>query len=216
MEDFILGLLMVNRFTAYDLHVLIKNNYDGICSSSIGNIQRALKKLHEKAEVSLEVVTEGKVVKKVFSITPVGRKRFMTWLNNPIDLLKAKNMEAGRLLLLGFLTEEQQIANIDKTIADYRAANTYMDEVKKAVDAQTLALADSGSSRADMMSQFLINEPVYAQELMDSVEGDDFEQVISNVAKYSLITLEYAIAEMKFSLEWFENLRARLVEERGE
>ena len=212
MEDFILGLLMVNKLTAYDLHTVIKNNYEGIYSHSIGNIQRALKKLHEKELVTLEEVHEGKVVKKVFGITPAGRTRFMTWLNNPIDLLKAKNMELGRLLLLGFLTKEQQLANIDKTIADYKEAHSYMQAVEDAVTAQLEDMArNNGTDQAYL--DHLVDYPKYMTELMDSVEESDYVSLMRDVRKFGIITLKYGFAQIKFELEWFENLRKELTEE---
>jgi len=214
MEDFILGLLMINKLTAYELHTVIKNSYEGICSHSIGNIQRALKKLHEKGHVSLNEVHEGKVVKKIFSITPVGRERFMIWLNNPLDLLKAKNMEVGKLLLMGFLTPEQQLANIDKTIADYREAYGYMKAVE---DEATMAHERMVNAKGGLEQHFIKHmEAGYMKEMLDSVETNDYSEVANNVIKFGWFTLRFAVAQMKFELEWFENLREELVAEMNE
>ena len=214
MEDFILGLLMINKLTAYELHMLIKNNYEGICSHSIGNIQRALKKLHEKELVFLEEVHEGKVVKKVFGITPAGRIHFMTWLNNPIDLLKAKNMELGRLLLLGFLTKEQQLATIDKTIADYKEACQYKQAIEDAVSAQLDELIRN-SGVDQVFLDYRQDHPEYVAELMGSVEENDYVTLMHNVSKFGIITLKFGSAQIRFELEWFENLRHELASEAG-
>jgi len=208
MEDFILGLLMMNKLTAYELHTTIKNNYEGICSHSIGNIQRALKKLHEKGHVSLTEVHEGKVVKKIFSITPTGRERFMMWLNSPLELLKAKNMEVGKLLLMGFLTPGQQLANIDKTIVDYREAYGYM----KAVEDEATAAHEEVSATGGLEQHFIKHlEAQYIEEMLASVETDNYSEVINNVNKFAWFTLRFAVAQMKFELEWFESLREELV-----
>lgn len=212
MENFILGLLMINRFTAYEIHSVIKNNYEGICSPSIGNIQRALKKLHEKGFVSMEEVMDGKVVKKIFSITPVGRTNFMTWLNNPIDLLKAKNLEIGRLLLLGFLTKEQQLANIDIAIKDHIEAYGYLKAVEEAI-AERLADEEASGGREQFMLNLYADNKEYIDELMDSVEEDDFLTLFNSMSKFANLTLKLAIDETKFTLKWFENLREELAAE---
>ena len=218
MEYFILGLLMVRKLTAYELHVLIRDNYEGICSSSIGNIQRALKKLHEKGFVSLEEITDGKVVKKIFSITPEGRGSFMNWLNNPIDLMKAKNMELGRLLMLGFLTKEQQLANIDIVIQDLREACGYIKAIEEDIKNQMAEFEDNEGvleqAALERARLALFNEhQTYMKELLDSVETDDFQELLANVTKFGLIVLRHGSAEMHFNLEWFENLRKELLEE---
>ena len=210
MEHFILGLLMVQKFTAYELHILIKNNYEAVCSSSIGNIQRALKKLHEKGFVALEEVRDGKVVKKIFGITPGGRASFMEWLNNPIEIMKVKNMELGRLLLLGFLTKKQQLANIDIVIRDLKAACEYIKAIEKSVEMQ---MEKFGSNEQAARLAFFNENEEYIEELLDSVETDDFLELLENVNKFGIITLKHGSAEMHFNLEWFENLRKELAEE---
>ena len=203
MEHFILGLLMVYQLTAYELHNLIKSNYQGICSHSIGNIQRALKKLHEKELVMMTEVRDGKVVKKVFSITPKGRAAFMKWLNNPIAITKAKNMEIGRLLLLGFLTKEQQLANIEIVIEDLKGEYEYM----KAIETHVAEAGDTHQAVVD----YLKEDHDYMEELLDAVETDDLFELVNNINKFGMMTLKHGIAQVQFNLEWFENLRAELV-----
>ena len=209
MEDFILGLLMLNKLTAYELHTLFKNNYEGICSSSIGNIQRALKKLHEKEHVSLNEVREGKVTKKIFAITPAGRQRFMTWLNRPLDLLKAKNIEIGKLLLLGFLTPEQQLTSIDKTIADYKESYGYMKVVEEMASAQHEQVKEKGGLDQHMLN-YQVEQEEYMKEMLDAVELDDYLAVVNNIHKFGWVALKFGVAQIKFELDWFENLRKEL------
>ena len=210
MEYFILGLLMVFRQTAYELHVRIRDNYQGICSPSIGNIQRALKKLHEKGFVSLEEVKEGKVVKKIFSITPTGRAEFMKWLNQPIKIVTTKNMELGRLLLLGFLTREQQLTNIDLMIQDLTETIEYLNAVEATIKAE---LEVAGGDAQQFLMAFFNDNQSYMEEMLDAVESDNFLEVMKNVRKFGNFVLEFGIAELKFNLEWFQNLKKRLESE---
>jgi len=211
MEDFILGLLMSEKLTAYELHVEIKNNYEKICSSSIGHIQRTLKKLHENGFLNLEEVHEGKVVKKVFGITPVGREKFMNWLNNPLDLLKVRNIELGRLLLMGYLTEEQQLANIDRTIADYQEAYAQMLAIEEMIKAQETEPTVHANSEQLKLTLYEKKED-YFDELMASVEETDFLKLTHRLNKFSMLTLKLGTHEIKSTLSWFENLRQELVD----
>ena len=210
MDNFILGLLMVRKFTAYELHAMIKNNYQRICSHSIGNIQRALNKLYGKGLVTQEEICEGKVMKKIFSISSEGRAEFMKWLNNPIEITKAKNMEVGRLLLLGFLSKEQQLENIDSAIQDLKAEYEYLLEIKDNFESQ---FGTYGDQAAQVVFSTYFNEPnEYVEELLDSVGSDDFLELAQNISKFRFLTLKLGIAEVKFHLEWFENLRSELFE----
>ena len=210
MEYFILGLLMVRKLTAYELHTMIKKNYQSICSHSIGNIQRALKKLHEKGLVTLEEINEGKVVKKIFSITPEGRGRFMKWLNNPIEITKAKNKEFGRLLLLGFLTKEQQLANIESVIQDLKDEYNYLTAIEATFDPQIGECNDKTVQSA--LATYFTEPTEYIEELFDFVETNDFLELARNISKFRFLTLKLGIAEVKFHLEWFECVRDELLE----
>ncbi|MCL2353402.1 MAG: PadR family transcriptional regulator [Defluviitaleaceae bacterium] len=207
MEDFILGLLMVSRLTAYQIHIAIKTNYEGICSSSIGNIQRALKKLHEKGYVNLDEVQEGKVLKKIFSITAEGRKRFMEWLSEPLDLLKVKNMEHGRLLLMGFLSKEKQMENIDITIAKYKEAYKYM----KSIEENYKKL--SKEEMANIIYKQYEDNKEEIDQTISFIEKEDHIDLFENLSKYSIATLKLGIDEIEFTLKWFENFKKELEKE---
>ena len=207
MEDFILGLLMVSRLTAYQIHIAIKTNYEGICSSSIGNIQRALKKLHEKGYISLEETQEGKVLKKNFSITLEGRKRFMQWLSEPLDLLKVKNMEHGRMLLMGFLSKEKQMENINITISKYKEAYNYMKSIEE--DYKKLSKEEINSI---VCKQYEENKEELDKTISFVGKEDHFD-LFANIRKYSAATLKLGIDEIEFSLKWFENFKKELEKE---
>ena len=206
MEDFILGLLMGNQLTAYELHVAIKNNYKDVCSDSIGNIQRALKKLHEKGHVSLEEVKEGKVVKKIFSITKEGRSRFLEWLRHPVAINKVKNMELGRLLMLGFLSPLEQLENIEKVVADLKEEQIYLQKIKEEIEA-----LESGGE--EVRTAFYEKSKTYLDELIQSVSYDSFASIQKSTSKFSTLVLKFAIDANRFELDWFENLRVELAGE---
>jgi len=211
MENLILGLLMITQMAAYELHTHIKANYQGIVAPSLGNVQRALKKLEEKGYVTKQEVQSGKVAKKIFTITKTGRTHFMTWLNNPLDLAKVNNPEMGRLLLLGMLTREQQLANIELVIADLREAWEYLQAVEASMMTQFAAAEEQGG--LDYLHQQMHEEnPEFYDELLAIVGAPSVSQFLKNVNEFGYYTLQHGIAETKFNLEWFTNLRNKLTE----
>ena len=211
MEDFILGLLMPNKFTAYELHQLIKNNYQSICSHSVGNVQRALKKLHEKNFVKLNEVMDGKVTKKIYEITPAGRAQMLKWLNTPPEVTKAKNMEIGKLLLLGFLPQDKRIMIVEGQIDALKAELEYLQTIVSSQEAQ---LEEYGQSVTNLVDAHIQNNKEYMDELVHDVNATDAKTLLADVAKYGNLTLKLGIAEIKFFINWFEGLRSDMLAEK--
>ena len=211
MEKFILGLLMVYSYTAYELHVLIKNNYQGICSHSIGNIQRALKKLAEAGSVTSVSVVDNEVNKKIYTITPEGRKVFLEWLDHPLEIQKSKNMEVSRLLLMGFLDDEQQMARIEEAIEETKKEYEYL-----------LAIKEAHEEGLKRFSQFESNEALtkaylaqvgkrvgeeFINELVQSSPVDSFQETLVRVNKFGELTLQFGLNECEFILNWLIKLK---------
>ena len=210
MEDFILGLLMPNKLTAYEVHQVIKNNYEGVCSSSIGNVQRALKKLHEKGFVKLNEIMEGKIVKKRFEITKDGRRQFLKWLTSPLQITRANNMETGKLLLLGFLPPAKRIEMIEGQIADLKEELEYLQAIEASVEER---LAQFGNSRIEIWKAHVEANKDYMDELMESTGAKDIFTVLDDIGKYAELTLRLGLDEAKFNLDWFGKLRDEMVAE---
>ncbi|MCL2558929.1 MAG: PadR family transcriptional regulator [Turicibacter sp.] len=215
MENLILGLLMIAQLTAYELYAHIKNNYEGIASPSLGNVQRALKKLEEKGYVTKREVMNGKVTKKIFTITMDGRTNFMKWLNRPLNFGKVNNPELGKMLMLGMLTHEQQIANLDGVIADFREAVEYLKVVESSLE-QQYRNADEHGGLVHLHQLQYKEHPEFYDDLLAVVDAPDYPTLMLNINKFGHYTLQHGIAEVKFNLDWFEKLREKLITELDE
>ena len=202
MEHLILGLLMIRKLTAYELHVIFKNNYQDICSDSIGNIQRALKKLNGAGLVLYHNFVEKGIHKNRYEITATGRKSFLEWLNQPLDLTKAKNMELGRLLLLGFLPKADQLAAIEESIREIQIKHNYLMDIEQVIK-------QNGSAVQNYLEYFQQNED-YSQGLLEAVKADDLEEVMTQVDYFGKLTLKFGLDTMKFYLDWFEKFKGDL------
>ena len=112
MEYLILGLLILSPMTGYELQQFIKQNLSFICSHSAGSTQTALAKLQRKGNIQATSQETGKRHKKVFTITDSGRASFATWIAQPMQATKAKNMELSRLFFLGLAKPQERIQAI--------------------------------------------------------------------------------------------------------
>ena len=187
---------MAQPLSAYELHIIIKNNYQDFCSDSIGNIQRALKKLVAARFVTVQNLSEHEKGKKIHSITQEGRVSFLQWLNQPIDINKAKNIELARLLLLGFLPREEQIKNIEGQIENLKA--TYE---------SLLAINHELDKEENTTLAYFQQELDYVKDLRLSLKESDIEKVATDVHKFGRLTLRFGLDSTKFYIDWFENLK---------
>jgi DNA-binding PadR family transcriptional regulator len=216
MEYFVLGLLMLHKFTAYEIHINIKNNFQSICSDSIGNIQRALKKLAAAGSVTYVSVVENEVNKKVYTITPKGRQVFLEWLDNTIGITKVKNMEISRLLLLGFLDTERQMTRIDETISMIEEEYEYL---KKIVEEREELVAQLDNENDNIVNVYLSQvlkrgDEEFLEELIESTPVENVKELLKSVDKFGYLTLQLGLDETKFYLDWFKNLKRNMENER--
>ena len=112
MEYLILGLLVLSPMTGYELQQFIRKNLALICSHSAGSVQTALSKLEKDGKVTASEASEGRRRKKIFSITDAGRSAFSSWVAQPMQADKVKNMELSRLFFAGLAQPEERLAAI--------------------------------------------------------------------------------------------------------
>ena len=112
MEYLVLGLLILSPMTGYELQQFIRQNLALICSHSAGSVHAALSKLELEGHITAAETTEGRRHKKTFSITESGRAAFASWVSQPMQAEKVKNMELSRLFFLGLAQPEERSAAI--------------------------------------------------------------------------------------------------------
>jgi len=191
MTELILGMLMQQKLTVYEIRVLIRKRFLSFCTDSLGSIQAVLKKLLAEEKVIVTEYVEKSVNKKRYSITGKGREHFFKWLQNPINITDVRNTETGKLLLLGMLSGEERISVIDDTIALLEEEVAYLLEVQaydnRIRDDETMQLHEYWNRDAN-----------YFSLVMDKAE---------DIAFYKNMTLEYGLALLKFNIEWFKRLK---------
>ncbi|WP_165861423.1 PadR family transcriptional regulator [Paenibacillus paeoniae] len=101
MEHVILGLLMIQRQTLYELHRNFKRGISLFYSASYGSLQTALRKLLGKEWISCEELAENGRLKKVYHVLPQGREAFLHWMHSETPDQKLEVTVLSKLFFLG-------------------------------------------------------------------------------------------------------------------
>jgi DNA-binding PadR family transcriptional regulator len=115
MLQFIIeGLLMENEMSGYDINLSMKNTQ--LFKAGFGNIYPTLKKLEAAGSiVSREVVETGRYKKK-YTITEKGKKEFLAWLEQPVELKKSNYDYLIKMYFYRYLPQEKVKALIAEFI----------------------------------------------------------------------------------------------------
>lgn len=201
MDKIILGILMLQRMTAYEIKNVIKLSYKSICSDSLGSIQAALKKLFDLEMVTFEEVVENGVNKKRYAITELGQAELLEWLKIPIDNSKTRNIELAKIIFLGYSQREQQELMIDKVILSLEEEYESLLESKKSIDV---------TSELSQLESYLNKDEQYRERFLSLCKDEGIPEKIKEISKFSYATLDYGIELLKFNIKWFKKLKKNL------
>ena len=114
MEYIVLGLLLLQSRSIYELRARIEQGINLMYSSSMGSIQAAIKKLLQNGHIACQEVSDGRR-KKIYSITPSGAEYFLQWVNLPLDS-SMKNPDLIKIYFMGFSEPSLRAANIRRQV----------------------------------------------------------------------------------------------------
>ncbi len=129
MENIILGLLLLQARTIYELRKRINEGLNLMYSCSMGSIQAAIKKLLKSGWIVFDEKIENGKVKKLYSITLEGKRQFDLWVNSSIDIGNAKNPELSKIYFMGFAEKETRIKLIEKHIDDLKIVYSDLEKI---------------------------------------------------------------------------------------
>lgn len=198
MNHIILGILMMRRMTAYDLKMVIGENFQSMCSDSLGSIQAALKKLLASGYIIFDEVVENGRFKKRYAITKEGRQSLLEWIKVPIDMGKTKNMDLGKFLFMGLVSKEEQSFLIDKLILSLEEELESLQRMKESL------IPDLQKSQA---IDYFKKDTVYLKGICEIKDNPDIVQILDEYSQFSLATLEYGLDLAAFNLTWFKNYK---------
>ena len=120
MDTIILGLLLLQSRTIYQLRERIGKGLYLMYSSSMGSIQAAVKKLLCAGYISYEECVEKGKYKKIYVITQKGRQHFAEWVNAPMETQNMKNPELSKLYFMGYSEKENRSGSIETYLSGLR------------------------------------------------------------------------------------------------
>ncbi|MFC7619689.1 PadR family transcriptional regulator [Microlunatus sp. GCM10028923] len=126
MKFFILGLLIAQPQTLYDLHRRFDAGISQIYAASFGSIHRALRQLADAGEVAVVEASGSARGKKLYRVTPQGRRTWRHWMRTPGPAEDTELAALARVFLLGLLDEEDQRREVlrvlhQRAVADHRS-----------------------------------------------------------------------------------------------
>lgn len=206
MEKIILGYLMICGMSAYDLKTSIRKNMSSMCSSSAGSIHSALKKLLEHGLIAEELSEQFSRDKKIYSITEQGRVEFLNWVNEPMKLEKAKNIELAKMFFAGMQSKEARIVSIKKYVENLENELAELLQIENA----------SKEMSAEGIQQFQkrLSLDSYNVNGIKSLGDNEVSlDMISDIYNNQMLTLSYGIAQAKFQIQWYKNMISEMESE---
>ena len=117
MDHIILGLLLLQSRTIYQLRERVGKGMDLMYSSSMGSIQAAVKKLLNTGDICFTEIVEKGRHKKIYSITDRGKACFFQWINSPFESLGTRNPELVKVYFMGFSDKTSRRMNIENYLS---------------------------------------------------------------------------------------------------
>jgi len=200
MDKLLLGLLMLQRFTVYELKNIISKRLWGICSDSTGGIQAAIKKLLTSELIVYEEYVERSVNKKRYSITDKGREEFQVWVRTPADITGTTKMELGKLFFMGLVPAEKRPALIDGLIENTER------ELERYLELESAINSSIEGAKVEFMT-FWGNNSEYCEGIRNAVQNTNDEHNLIGIADYQMSSIQFLIDTRKFEIEWFKKFR---------
>jgi len=112
LENIILGFLMSGEKTGYDLKQQMLKYTSNFYEASFGSIYPALKRLVEKQFVTSKDMVERGKAKSKYSITRLGKKELLAWLEEPLPSPKTNPDHLVKVFFYEYLPKEKVIENL--------------------------------------------------------------------------------------------------------
>ena len=113
-ENALLGILMTGPKHGYELHGYMSDRMNEFWQLSMSQIYALLKRLErEGCVVSKQAWQENRPAKKIFSLTQTGKKRFLSWVQSPVQHVRDFRIEFMAKL---FFIRELQLSLEDSLI----------------------------------------------------------------------------------------------------
>ena len=192
MDIILLGLLMIQNCTIYEMKKVIEIHLTNVSSNSIGSIQAAIKKLLSKNLICFNEYVENNVNKKTYEITDTGKEYFISSISEPM-LYKEKSMELSKFFFMGFVEKSKQVALVESYLKELEKELSTLEQIKIIAESQAtfdenylLRLQKKGNPAGLTLAD------------------------IKEIAFFQCALLELSIDKIKCEIKWFEDFKQKL------
>lgn len=202
MENIILSLLLIKSMTVYEMKMFIQQNLSSVCSDSFGSIQAGIKNLIKKDCIVVREFTENGLAKKEYSITNQGLAQFQSWIQEPMNLLKNKNMEEGKFFFLGMAKKEIRIQSIQGYIDCMKFELMKFYKIQEYVEEKKETAIQTNVER-------IAKDKQLAEHLVMVSGEKTLTDAVQNIYNYQMYNLEYALKRLQDDIEFYEKILSR-------
>lgn len=176
MDKIVLGLLLLSSRTIYQLRERVDKGLNLMYSSSMGNIQAAIKKLLSHGYIGYEEVIDNGKYKKIYSITESGKQHFLEWINMPIEAQNIRCPELVKVYFMGFSDKKNREAIIEQYLSFLKEQHRLLDAICK--EAETAEISEENKD----IVNYQILSAFYGRDLY-KFNIDWFENALIKVRK---------------------------------
>ena len=134
MQDIIiLGYLMQDDRTGYEVKKLMETSTNYFFNTSLGCIFPAFSKLEKNKLVTSKRTMENGRSKKKYSITPLGKKAFIAWMNNETVIAKLKEEVLLKIFFFTELASEERESSLRDYLEKLDAFVGYLIELRASI-----------------------------------------------------------------------------------
>ncbi len=137
IQTIILGFLVENSLTGYELKSLFNISFSFFSGISYGSIYPALKKMEQNGLITTKLkIQKSAPNKKICTITEKGKKKFHQAIREPLAVDRFKNAFLSRLFFFSYLSPSerknmanQYLQNLEDTLKGLEALKPTIENV---------------------------------------------------------------------------------------
>lgn len=136
LEFILLGFLSEQEMSGYDIKQHMTHSTANFFNASFGSIYPTLKKLEDKKMIVSREVIDGGKYKKLYCISNEGRKVFLEWLRQPIELSRHGHDHLVKIFFFKALTSDEACNLISGLIDSIQETLEGLDRIESLVKDQ--------------------------------------------------------------------------------
>ena len=113
-EYIVLGMVLHEKLTGYDIKKKIEAGIGNFYKASHGSLYPALKKLTDKDYLCMTEQLQGNRLKKYYKATELGKAAFLEWLSSPYDINTGDEVHLAQVYFFGELPTELRIKRLQE------------------------------------------------------------------------------------------------------